>query len=107
MKRSTTQLLSRPGPAVTCHCTPVSLLLSTPTAGLPPLGAPVPANGMNIVVVVIGGIVSVSWGENEPGGPAPLAGSNVASVWMLSLVEYCAVQSLPVTTPLMSNWTPV
>src|SRR5438045_1796395 len=101
MLMSTTQLWSRPAAVVNCHCTPVSLDLSTETAGLPPVGAPGPTNGiMNVVGVDV--TVNDAWGAYDVLSPAPL-GFSWLLVCALSLVAYCSVQPVPPTLPQTSN----
>src|SRR5499427_11003150 len=86
---------------------PVSLSFMIACDGLTPDGAPVPMNG-TIIVVGVAVRFTGSCGAYDPAGP-PAFGSELAveSACALSLVEYWIEQPVPVTVPLMSNWTPV
>src|SRR5437763_4676495 len=102
---SKAQIASTTAGVVNCHCTPTSFVGLMPMAGLPPVGAPGPLNGI-MIVVVVAGMVSSACGGKAPGGPEPL-GSSVGSRCALSFVEYWTEQPSPETDPLMSNWTPL
>src|SRR5262245_50999120 len=102
---STAQLFVAPAATVNCHCTPVSLFLSTAMAGLPPLGAPVPVNGIMTVGLPVG-TVSAACGAYEVESPAPF-GSDALFECALSLVEYWALQPVPAIVPVRSNLMPV
>ena len=102
---STMQLFSVPAGVVNCHWTPVSLALSTAMAGLPPVGAPGPLNGI-ITVVTVGVTINAACGDVRARIARSL-GIDALFVCALSLVAYWAVQPMPSIVPLMSNWTPV
>src|SRR5262249_28188454 len=101
----TAQLFVVPAATVNCHCTPVSLVLSTPTDGLPPVGAPVPPHGI-ITVATVAEDVSGACGAYDVESPAPF-GSEAWFECALSFVEYWAVQPVPPMVPLISNLMPV
>src|SRR5262245_26741415 len=84
---------------------PINLLLSVATAGLPPLGAPAPVNGI-LTVVTEAVTSSPACGGYDVESPEAF-GSFALFECALSLVAYWAEQPTPLTVPPMSNWIPV
>src|SRR5262245_11731798 len=99
------QPFDAPAAVVNCHCIPVNLLLSTATAGLPPVGAPVPVNGI-MILCTVAVTVSAACGGYDVASPEPF-GSAALFECVLSLVAYWTEQPTPLTVPAMSNWIPV